>query len=102
MSVKDIAGISEGSVHTSLKKRLDSRKVCSRWVPHLITEEQKTQRLKCARELVKTYKGCNRRVISNLLTGDETWVQMFEPQKGLIISNGSEKIKNAHVLPREP
>ena len=54
LSVKDIAsytGISEGSVHTILKKRLDLRKVCARWVPHLLTEEQKTQRLKCAWEL---------------------------------------------------
>ena len=84
MSVKDIAsctGISDGSVQTILKKRLDLRKACARWVPHLLTEEQKTQRLKCARELLKTYKGCNSRVISNLLTGDETWVHMFEPQR---------------------
>ena len=77
LSVKDIAsctGISEGSVQTILKKRLDLRKVCARWVPHLLTEEQKTQRLKCARELLKTYKGCN------------IWVE------GLIKSNGREKI----------
>ena len=84
LSVKDIAsctGISKGSVQTILKKRLDLRKVCARWVPHLLTEEQKTQRLKCARELLKTYKGCNSRVISNLLTGGETWVHMFQPQR---------------------
>ena len=40
LSVKDIAsctGISEGSMG------LDLRKVCARWVPHLLTEEQKTQ-----------------------------------------------------------
>ena len=83
-SVKDIAsctGISEGSVQTILKKRLDLRKVCARWVPHLLTEEQKTQRLKCARELLKTYKGCNSRAISNLLTGDETWAHIFELQR---------------------
>ena len=30
---------------------------------------------------LKIYKGCNSRVISNLLTGDETWVHMFEPQR---------------------
>ena len=84
LSVKDIAsctGISEGSVQTILKKRLNLRKVCARWVPHLLTKEQKTQCLKCAWELLKTYKGCNSRVISNLLTGDETWVHMFEPQR---------------------
>ena len=105
LSVKDIASctsISEGNVQTILKKRLDLRKVCARWVPHLLTEEQKTQRLKCARELLKTYTGCNSRVISNLLTCDQTWVHMFEPNEGLIISNGRENIKNAHVLPREP
>ena len=82
LSVRDIArctGISEGSVQTIRKKRLDLRTVCARWVPHLLTGEQKTQRLKCARELLKTYKGCDSRVIFNLLTGDETWVHMFEP-----------------------
>ena len=79
LSVKDItscSGISEGSVQTILKKRLDLRKLCARWVPHVLTEEQKTQRLKCAPKLLKTYKG-----YSNLLTGDETCVHMFEPQR---------------------
>ena len=105
LPVKNIASctvISEGGVQTILKNRLDLRKVCARWVTHLLTEEQKTQRLKCARELLKTYKGCKSRVISNLPTGDETWVHMFMLKKGLIISNRSEKIKNAHVLPIEP
>ena len=75
LSVKDIAsctGISEGSLQTILKKCLDLRKVCARWIPHLLIEERNTQRLKCARELLKTYKDCNSRVISNLLTDDET------------------------------
>ena len=84
LSVKDIAsctGISEGSVQTILKKCLDLRKVCTRWVLCLLTEEQKTQCLKCTRELLKIYKGCNSQVISNLLTGDETLVHMYEPQR---------------------
>ena len=45
LSVNYIAGctgISVGSVQTILKKRLDLRKGCARWVPHLLTEEQKT------------------------------------------------------------
>ena len=105
LSVKDIAsctGISEGSVQTILKKLLDLRKVYARWVPHLLIEKQKIQCLKCAQELLKPYKCCNSRVISNLLTGDETWCTCLSHKEGLIISNGSEKIKNAHVLPREP
>ena len=84
LSVKDIASctcISEGSVQTILKKRLDLRKVCAKWIPHLLTEEQTPHRLKCVRERLKTYKGCNSRIISNLLPGDETWVHMFAPQR---------------------
>ena len=68
LSVKDIdscTGISEDSVQTILKKRLDLRNVCARQVPHLLIEEQKTQCLKCARELLKTYKGYNSWVIAN-------------------------------------
>ena len=82
LSVRDIAyctGISDGSVQTILKKRLDLRKVCARWVPHLLTEEQKTQCLKCARELLKTYKTFKAVIVGLFLTGDETWIHMFEP-----------------------
>ena len=91
-------------MQTILKRRLDLRKVCGRWVPHFLTEEQKTQHHKCACELLKTYKGCNSRVISNLLTGEvmKLGCTCLSHKEGLIISNGSEKIKNAHVLPREP
>ena len=58
LSVKDIASCTstpEGSLQTILKKHLDLRKVCARWVLHLLTEEQKSQRLKCAWELLQTY-----------------------------------------------
>ena len=101
--VKDIAtctSISEGSVQTILKKRLDLRNVCARWVPHLLTEEQKTQRLKCARELLKAYKGCNSRVISDLLTGDETWVHMFEPQRRADNKQRKRKDKKRPCIPK--
>ena len=78
-------------MQTILKKPLDLRKVCTRWVPHLLTEEQKTQCLKCAQELLKTYKGCNSRVISNLLAGDETWVHMFEAQRRAVNKQWKQK-----------
>ena len=82
LSVKDIAsctGISEGSVQTILKKRLDLRKVCARWVLHLLIEEQKTQRLKCARELLKTYKGCISRVIASRFSNNRFSLENLVP-----------------------
>ena len=83
-TVEEIAnkvGISEGSAHTILTQNLGMKKVCARWVPHLLTTDQKKQRVDCSRKLLKKFKNCDDRVISNLLTGDETWVYMFEPQR---------------------
>ena len=60
LSVKDIAsctGISEGSVQTILKKLLDLRKVCTRWVPHLLTEEQNTKTKKKKKKKKKKCPG---------------------------------------------
>ena len=91
LSVKDIASLYwhiRRQCANNFEKHLDLRKVCARWLCHLLTEEQ-TQRLKCALELLKTYKGSNSRDISNLLTGDETWCTCLSHKDGLIISNGS-------------
>ena len=85
-----------------LKKRLDLRKVYARWVPHLLTGEQKTQHLKCARELLKTYKGCNSRVISILLTGDKIWGHMFEPQRRADNKQWKRKVQKRPCIAREP
>ena len=46
---RDIArkvGISLSTVHLILKKHLKVRKISARWVPHLLTDEQKRQRVK--------------------------------------------------------
>lgn len=74
-------GVSSGSVHDILTKHLELRKVCARWVPHLLTKAQKDTRVKIARELLTKYKKCDKRTISNLVTGDETWIYYFEPQR---------------------
>ena len=83
-SVKDIAsctGMSEGSVQTILKKSIWTWERFALGGYLICSLRSKRQRFKCARELLKTCKGCNSRVISNLLTGDETRVHMFEPQR---------------------
>ena len=43
-------------------------------------EKAESRLFKKASQKVK-FKNCDDRVISNLLTGDETWVYIFEPQR---------------------
>ena len=80
-TVRDIArkvGISLSMVHL-LKKHLKVRKISARWVPHLLTEEQKRQRVKVAKKLLQMFPKYDKKQFANVVTGDETWVHYFEP-----------------------
>ena len=69
-TVKEIAdsvGASSATVHKILTQELKLRKVCARWVPHLLTKEQKTTHVKMAKNLLKKYKNFDKRRISELL-----------------------------------
>ena len=81
-TVRDIArkvGISLSKVHLILKKHLKVRKISARWVPHLLTDEQKRQRVKVAKKLLQMFPKYDKKQFDNVVTGDETLVHYFEP-----------------------
>ncbi|XP_060603854.1 histone-lysine N-methyltransferase SETMAR-like [Ruditapes philippinarum] len=83
-TVREIAyylNLSTGTIQSILTKELNLRKVCARWVPHLLTEDQKKERVRLAKETLKKFKNLNSRKINELITGDETWIYYFEPQR---------------------
>ena len=58
-----IVGISVGSAFTIiLKKILKVKRLTTRWIPHLLTDEQKWQRVETVRELLKLYQKYNKMV----------------------------------------
>ena len=81
-TARDIArkvGISLSTVHLILKKHLKVRKISARWVSHLLTDEQKRQRVKVAKKLLQMFPKYDKKQSANVVTGDETWVHYFEP-----------------------
>ena len=55
-SIREISsnlGPSYGTVQTILLKDLTLKKFCARWVPHILTKNQKRQRVLCARKLIQ-------------------------------------------------
>ena len=81
-TVRDIArkvGISLSTVHLILKKHLKVRKISAGWVPRLLTDEQKRQRVKVAKKLLQMFPKYDKKQFANVVTGDETWVHYFEP-----------------------
>ncbi len=64
--------LSQGSIHTILHEHLELRKITSRWVPHKLTEKNKSERVRiCKDNLAKFENGSWR--LGDVLTGDESW-----------------------------
>ena len=48
-------------------------------MPHLLTDEEKRQRVKVAKKLLQMFPKYDKKQFANFVTGDETWVHYFEP-----------------------
>jgi len=56
-------------------------KVCSRWVPHMLTPEKKQKRVEICEELLKRYREEGDQFLFNIVTGDESWIHHFDPEE---------------------
>ncbi|GFR94660.1 translational activator GCN1-like, partial [Elysia marginata] len=80
ISVRELSntnGLSYGTVHTIITEHLRMKKVCARWIPHLLTEDQKRERVHRAMELLSMFEPHGPKRLSDILTGDETWFPFF-------------------------
>ena len=50
-----------------------------RWVPHLLTDDQKQSRVRLALQVIEKYDECDPRRLEEIVTGDETWIYHFQP-----------------------
>ena len=79
--IQSTLGISSWAVSKILHEELGLHKLSSRWIPHLLSEYQKQARVDwCKSMLVKFNLGESNRV-SQIVTGDETWIYSYEPEK---------------------
>ena len=59
--IEELSGIHSSSVLTILRERLGLRKICPRWVPYLLTDEQKQSRVRLALQVIEKYDKCDPR-----------------------------------------
>ena len=77
--IEELSGIHSSSVLKILRERLGLRKICSRWVPHLLTDKQKQSRVRFVSQVIEKYDKCDPRRLEEIVTGDETWIYHFQP-----------------------
>lgn len=61
-------------------ERLNYRKLYSRWVPKMLTEVHKSKRLASALSFLERYSRESDDFLSQIVTGDETWVAYVTPE----------------------
>ncbi|KAL7724756.1 hypothetical protein ACLKA6_008633 [Drosophila palustris] len=93
--IADILKISAGSVHTIIHEHLGIKKVFSKWVPRLLTPEQKQQRIDESKSCLDMFTRNKSEFLRRYITMDETWIHHFtQSQIGSLLS-GMQPVKAA-------
>ncbi|RUS72383.1 hypothetical protein EGW08_019863 [Elysia chlorotica] len=82
ITVKQLASetrISVGSVEKILHDHLNLNKVSARWVPRLLTADQKKERADCCKHLLRL-EANDDLFFQKIVTMDETWIYQFDPE----------------------
>ncbi len=69
--------VNRKSVHRILKEKLGMKKVCARWVPHELTDENCKKRMGSVLAFLMRYEAEGNDYLDRIVTGDETWVHYW-------------------------
>lgn len=72
--------VSRSVLYNIVSEHIKFRKLCSRWVPKLLTEDHKNQRFECATKFLTRYDEEGDGFLSQIITGDETWISHITPE----------------------
>ena len=71
---------SVGTVHTIIHENLNMRRLCARWIPKMLSEFQKVQRVESCRRFVQRFEPEGEHFLSRIVTADETWISLYETE----------------------
>lgn len=78
--IQEHLGIGMSQIQIILKEELGVRKLFSRWVPHLLSDEQKSTRVNWCRKTLNRFNGGSSNAVYSLVSGDESWIFAYEPE----------------------
>ena len=75
-----IPDVSKATIHEAVTEKLGYRKLCSRCVPKMLTDDHKTKRMVSALKLLTRYAQEGDDFLDSIVTGDETWGFYHNPE----------------------
>jgi len=92
-------GIGYGSCWRILTEQLNMHQIAAKFVPRVLTQDQKDSRVVICQELKETVKN-DTTLLLNIITGDESIIYAYDPETKLQSSQwkspGSPRPKKAH------
>ena len=70
--------VSVGTVHTIIRKELKIRKICAKFVPRVIREDQKERRCHDSSQMVELINS-GPAVLDALVTSNQSWIYCYDP-----------------------
>ena len=71
--------VSVGTVHTIIREELKMQKICAKFVPRMLREDQKERHCHDSREMVELINS-DPAVLDDLVTCDESWIYCYDPE----------------------
>ena len=94
LTVREVAedvGICKSSCHLILTDKLKMRHVAAKFVPRLLTDAQKENRVTVSQELFDR-SNAEENVLKNVIRGDETWVYCYDIETKVQLSQWMGKL----------
>ena len=71
--------VSVGTVHTIIREKLTMQKICAKFVPRVLREDQKERHYHYSREMVELINS-DPAVLDAQVTSDESWIYRYDPE----------------------
>ena len=71
--------IPKTTIHEIMDNQLGMKKVCTRWVPKLLTPIQRANRVDCCQELLQQSEVNPDNFFHSIVTDDESWIHHYDP-----------------------
>ena len=72
--------MSYGNIQRILTEDLKMHRVCARWVPRLLKEEEMTNRVQKSKQFIRQWRKDGDDFLRRKITADETWVHFYDPE----------------------
>ena len=97
-----MVGISLGAARTILKRNLKMRKIFERWIPHLLTDEQKKACTQGAKMLLKQFPNYNAQSLANVINNERYGLTFLSLNERFRTKYGQQSLTKDYSLQSRP